>query len=452
LHLLFREVFFPQDLQDSQKCCAKKFFHVPCFFLSPSPKQCSDVEKLIAALSSYLVHLKMQDAVADAPSLKTKLLANLAKKTGCQAQKILSHQIPFEKIQALLQRQQIVEQTPGLALEEYVLPTAECFGLVYASVTNDPEKKASFQKIGQCLGTILVLADALLDYSQDKFYKTYNLISWHTGENRDALDLAKKRIREKIETAFQQARKEVQSLSAFRCDAILLSMKERIFATHLQDEKYQEKPGNFLGFLFMLGILGLGASKLWIMFGILGFFIAFFLYKRYKRRKKLKEENGLILRINGFEYYVSAPRKFIMEMQKPTNPASEYIASQLSPIFFKLKLQDPFSVKNMLQLTEELRKMLASPDFYQETRFAHVVLEEEIQVLIQKNPTGKERIALNYLLFHAACPEYIEKKIAKLQGDIEDCCSVAECMDEIMEECGCSCVDCCRCFDCLKGL
>jgi drug/metabolite transporter (DMT)-like permease len=66
-------------------------------------------------------------------------------------------------------------------------------------------------------------------------------------------------------------------------------------------------------------------------------------------------------------------------------------------------------------LIEELNNRLIDPSFFEEQRFAHIELTEEIKVLIAQNPKGEELNRLNRILIAEAYPkEIIQHKYEKV--------------------------------------
>lgn len=181
-------------------------------------------------LSIYLALIKATDDFHDAPSIKSKIQYKFIEKIGIHARENLAKQgLCVEKIDELLSKQKWLENNKSQPLNDYVYPTAESFGHVYAAGSLNPLQQDILRELGYAVGKIIVLVDSMVDYQNDMKDGCYNLIAW--SKNLDNNILAKdvaQEINYEIEKSFYHGVNAIEKLGVIETKEIFLAIKENI--------------------------------------------------------------------------------------------------------------------------------------------------------------------------------------------------------------------------------
>lgn len=135
-----------------------------------------------------------------------------------------------------------------------------------------------------------------------------------------------------------------------------------------------------------------------------------------------KEKSNLIITLNRLEEEIELTDPFNISHNDIINPAhlktkfhepkdllSQYIREQFCQDTIRILDSDRTSLDCPPQSRphSELNKLLDDSNLFEENRFAHVPLNDEIRELISNKPQGRDLRYLNRLLLEAAYPEGI---------------------------------------------
>ncbi len=145
----------------------------------------SDHQRFLAAVSSYVCGIKMNDNLADDPRLKNKSLAMLFRPIMKKAEQTLSEFNVLRPLQTFqsMDRQNEIEQVGQL--DKASEPTEKCYELLTmeGAKYNASIPKKTIALLGQYLGRSVYLLDAISDMAEDKKKNQYNVLNIMSRSN-----------------------------------------------------------------------------------------------------------------------------------------------------------------------------------------------------------------------------------------------------------------------------
>lgn len=152
-----------------------------CFTLPESAEKMPLSTRYAAAVNVVLTHLKIQDNLWDAASLKWKMMGRLFKHPAYLASVELETlgKVAVPKMEALCQIQQVLESSPTTDFEELAQPTSRMTAMVFeggAQAICKPQLDSVMGELGNAFGAVVYWLDALEDWQKDQKTGEFNPI------------------------------------------------------------------------------------------------------------------------------------------------------------------------------------------------------------------------------------------------------------------------------------
>ena len=136
-------------------------------------------QSFLAAISSYMCGIKINDNALDEPSLKHKSLAIVYRPIMKKAKKVLKKHILLDQLSAYLALDHENEQANISDLNTACKPTEQCYELVALEIgkTLSTLPEETIGLIGQYLGQCTYFLDAIKDMDEDIEKNQYNVLN-----------------------------------------------------------------------------------------------------------------------------------------------------------------------------------------------------------------------------------------------------------------------------------
>ncbi len=142
-------------------------------------KRVSSHQKFLAAVSSFVCGVKIQDKAIDEPKLKYKAIEKLYRPIMKKAENTLREHEVLETLQQCMSMNQENEQRQLSILSEASAPTEKCYEVITLEIAKNssslPEK--IIRLLGQYMGRCVYLIDAIKDMAEDQQKKQYNVLN-----------------------------------------------------------------------------------------------------------------------------------------------------------------------------------------------------------------------------------------------------------------------------------
>ncbi len=149
-------------------------------------------QKFLAAVSSYVCGVKLQDNALDSPKLKNKSMVLAYKPIMQKAEAFLTQLNLLDKFKEYQQADRGNELNKIANLQQASLPTERCYELFTLEnskyLTNLPTNILSL--LGRYLGRCVYLLDAIADMDKDRKTNQYNVLNMQLAQNNGAYDKA----------------------------------------------------------------------------------------------------------------------------------------------------------------------------------------------------------------------------------------------------------------------
>lgn len=142
-------------------------------------KQVLGRQKLLAAISTFMCGVKINDNALDSPKLKNKFMALLYRPIMKKAEGLLRQCHLLDKLQELLILNDQNERQQKTALEEACKPTEHCYSIITQEIakTYTILPQATIALLGQYFGRCTYLLDAIEDMDADREKNQYNVLN-----------------------------------------------------------------------------------------------------------------------------------------------------------------------------------------------------------------------------------------------------------------------------------
>jgi len=139
-----------------------------------------DCEEWLRSVYLLLIEQKVEDDHLDGGGLKARLAERVVRSRVAEAKSHLrrSDAVP-SGLAELSVEQKRLEQSPGLPVERYGLPTTKLFGEIFsqlAGLTGRPADVVALRRLGQGLGMAVYLKDGLEDRQRDRRSGSFNAV------------------------------------------------------------------------------------------------------------------------------------------------------------------------------------------------------------------------------------------------------------------------------------
>lgn len=151
--------------------------------------QVSSHQQFLAAISTYICGIKINDDAIDSPKLKNKSAALLYRPMMKKAEALLNKLNTLEGFSACLSLNSTNEARLVMAIDKACEPTEKFYELMTLEIakTHSTLPQSTIELLGKYLGRCVYLLDAIEDMDEDREEKQYNvlnLLSSHQQEKK----------------------------------------------------------------------------------------------------------------------------------------------------------------------------------------------------------------------------------------------------------------------------
>ena len=136
-------------------------------------------QTFLAALSTYMCGVKINDNAIDSPKLKHKALAVLYRPMMKKAEQVLTSMNALQALRSCLSVNEKNEAAGVSALSQACEPTETCYTLATLEIakTRSTLPQSTIELLGRYLGRCVYLVDAIEDMDEDVKEKRYNVLN-----------------------------------------------------------------------------------------------------------------------------------------------------------------------------------------------------------------------------------------------------------------------------------
>lgn len=142
-------------------------------------KQIPAHQKLLAAISTFVCGVKINDNAFDSPKLTNKSLVLLYRPFMKKAEALLNEINLLDKLQALIALNQHNETQRVMTIAKACEPTEQSYALLTVEIakTHSTLPQSTLGLLGRYLGRCVYLLDAIADMDQDRKTNQYNILN-----------------------------------------------------------------------------------------------------------------------------------------------------------------------------------------------------------------------------------------------------------------------------------
>jgi hypothetical protein len=176
--------FFPASVVPPRTCCGLGTLR------GCSHPEEAAVGRFCASMAVMLADVKLCDDIRDEGRWSAKIVHRLLRRRIARASKYFHESADglMARLSQRIEEHLAFERPRAVAtLEEYVVPTAEAFSVLFAALPETlgrPRFREPFAAIGRHLGAALLSFDCAVDWERDRVTGNYNPVSDDTGEGQ----------------------------------------------------------------------------------------------------------------------------------------------------------------------------------------------------------------------------------------------------------------------------